>query len=274
MESPFPGMDPYIETSRIWSDFHSDLAGEIRAELNRSIRPNYFAALTPYVTYDTVEITHTQSHGMYPDVGVWQNPPAQSTTTGSQVSAVTELVETTPIQSVVSMELPIELFSVEIRTANEETLVTSIEILSPVNKRSGHDAHIDYLRKRRDILRSSAHLLEIDLLRAGNRPPLEQSVPPASYYVMLSKATHRPHVKVWPIPLNAHLPVVSVPLLEPDPDIPLELGVLVKSVYDRGGYDARIDYTQPIPPPALSEHEAAWADTLLMAWLESSNASN
>lgn len=33
MESPFPGMDPYIEAPRIWSDFHGDLAAEIRAEL-------------------------------------------------------------------------------------------------------------------------------------------------------------------------------------------------------------------------------------------------
>ncbi|RLT35566.1 MAG: DUF4058 family protein, partial [Chloroflexi bacterium] len=26
MPSPFPGMDPYIEQSRLWVDFHSDLA--------------------------------------------------------------------------------------------------------------------------------------------------------------------------------------------------------------------------------------------------------
>ena len=27
MPSPFPGMDPYIETPELWPDFHSDLAG-------------------------------------------------------------------------------------------------------------------------------------------------------------------------------------------------------------------------------------------------------
>jgi hypothetical protein len=26
MPSPFPGMDPYIETPELWSDFHNDLA--------------------------------------------------------------------------------------------------------------------------------------------------------------------------------------------------------------------------------------------------------
>jgi len=28
-------MDPYIEAPDIWSDFHGDLAAEMRAELNR-----------------------------------------------------------------------------------------------------------------------------------------------------------------------------------------------------------------------------------------------
>ena len=35
MPSPLPGMDPYIEAPNIWSDFHGDVAAEMRAELNR-----------------------------------------------------------------------------------------------------------------------------------------------------------------------------------------------------------------------------------------------
>ena len=256
MVSPFPGMDPYIEAPRIWSDFHNGLADEIRAELNRRIRPSYFAALTPYVTYDTIEVkqrqTETKTHGMYPDVGVWKGASPQP---GGV--AVADLVETTPVESTVLLEVPLELFSVEIRTVGDEILVTSIEILSPVNKQRSHDAYLDYQRKRRDLLRSSAHLLELDLLRGGVRPPLQQAVPEAPYYVMLSKATARPHVKVWPIPLNAHLPVIPVPLLEPDPDVLIDLGAIAASVYERGGYDARIDYHEPVPPPALREEEAA-----------------
>ena len=51
-------------------------------------------------------------------------------------------------------------------------LVTAIEILSPVNKRPGHEAHKSCLRKRRELLRSEANLMEIDLLRGGERPRL------------------------------------------------------------------------------------------------------
>ena len=258
MPSPFPGMDPYIEAPRIWSDFHNGLADEIRAELNRKIRPNYIAALTPYVTYDTIEVTKQKVQGSYPDVAIWKRSPQQR---GG--IAVAEGVPTPAIESSVLLEMPLELFSVEIRTVGDEFLITSIEILSPVNKRRGHDAHLDYLRKRRDLLRSSAHLIEIDFLRGGLRPPLQEPVPLAPYYVMLSRATRRPGVQVWPIALDDTLPIIPVPLLEPDPDVLLDLGAVVASVYERGGYDARINYREEVPPPSLSEEEAAWVKELL-----------
>jgi hypothetical protein len=54
-----------------------------------------------------------------------------------------------------------------------------------------------------------------------------------------------------------------VPLLEPDPDVPLDLGGAVASVYERGAYDSQIDYRQPPPPPLLSGEEARWLDELL-----------
>src|SRR5439155_10971133 len=144
-----------------------------------------------------------------------------------------------------------------------ERLVTVIEILSPTNKRPGQEAREEYLRKRRDLLRSYVHFLEIDLLRGGERPPLARPVPPAPYYVLLSRADRRPTVEVWPIQINEPLPVPPVPLLEPDPDVPLALGAAVASVYERGAYARRLDYRALPPPPALSPEEAAWMEDLL-----------
>jgi hypothetical protein len=54
-----------------------------------------------------------------------------------------------------------------------------------------------------------------------------------------------------------------VPLLEPDPDTPLDLGAAVASVYERGAYGRQIDYLQPLPPPLLSAEESKWIDQLL-----------
>jgi hypothetical protein len=152
---------------------------------------------------------------------------------------------------------------VEVRTTDAEQLVTLIEILSPANKRPGHDAYLEYQRKRRELLRSPVHLMEIDLLRGGSRPPLEEPVPPASYYVVLSRAPRRPRVEVWPIQLRDRLPVLPVPLLEPDADAPLDLGAAVASVYERGAYETRLRYDEPSPPPPLSEEERARVDALL-----------
>lgn len=217
MPSPLPGMDPYIEQSTVWSDLHSRVAALISAELNAQVRPRYVARLTPYVTYDHIEV------GML-------------------------------------LEVPLELLSIEIRTVADMVLVTAIEILSPVNKRRGHDAYHDYLRKRRDLLRSAAHLIEVDLLRAGERPPLEAPVQAAPYYVMVSRADRRPSVQVWPIQLWDRLPTIPVPLREPDPDATIDLAASLVAAYDDGGYDLLIDYDQPPPSPELSSAETGWLD--------------
>ncbi len=253
MPSPFPGMDPYIEEPDVWSDFHGDLAAEIRATLNATIQPRYGARMIPYVTYEVVEVAETR--GVRPDVGVWQAQPSDT-----QPDSVATAVTPAPTESLVPLEVPLSLYSVEIRAVEEMLLVTAIEILSPVNKRAGHEARQDYLRKRRELLRSQAHLMEIDLLRGGERPPLERPVPQAPYYVTLSRVERRPTVEVWPIQLDGELPVLPIPLLEPDPDVPLDLGAVVSRVYERGGYGVLIDYTQAPPSPSLSETESKWLD--------------
>lgn len=51
MPSPFPGMDPYLETPSIWSDFHLTMLVTIRAELNR-VLPDRYAALVPLTPSD------------------------------------------------------------------------------------------------------------------------------------------------------------------------------------------------------------------------------
>lgn len=255
MPSPFPGMDPYIEQSRLWVDFHARLADEISANLNRQIRPGYFARLTPYITYEVVEISRSRLQGVRPDVGVVREPALP------YVGAATVL--DAPVESIVKMEAPLELLSVEIHHATEEYLVTAIEILSPVNKQPGHQAYRDYRRKRQELLRSDAHFIELDFLRAGARSPLERLVPVAPYYVSLSRVGQRPFISVWPISLRSRLPTIPVPLAGADPDAILNLSEIVASVYERGGYDAQIDYRQPVPPPALTDEEAVWVGTLL-----------
>ena len=69
---------------------------------------------------------------------------------------VARLTPRVAVESAVQTELPVRLYSVEILETGSLRLVTALEILSPVNKRPGHEAHEEYLHKRRALLRSDA----------------------------------------------------------------------------------------------------------------------
>ena len=47
MPSPFPGMDPYLETPDRWRNVHGNLATEIQTQLAPLIRPCYYADQEP-----------------------------------------------------------------------------------------------------------------------------------------------------------------------------------------------------------------------------------
>lgn len=172
MQSPFPGMDPYVEDPELWRDFHQALANEIRNSLNRDLGPNYYARTEPYVALETIEVARPMRGG-YPDVSVWSGSPTSSggVATPAPVCAPPTLESRIPAAGVHRLR------RVEVRAAGTDELVTVIEILSSVNKRSTSPARDDYLRKRRAVLRSQVHLLEIDLLRGGARPPRKSPEP-------------------------------------------------------------------------------------------------
>jgi hypothetical protein len=157
---------------------------------------------------------------------------------------------------------------VEIVTVGDEArVVTVIEVLSPANKAAGGVGRRRYRAKQREVLRSEAHLLEIDLLRRGKHTvvaPLDQVLRRArhDYLVSLSRGGSRHLCEVWPITLRSRLPKVSVPLLDGDPDQALDLQAVFDRCYDEGAYARRIDYRRE-PREPLSRADQDWADTLL-----------
>lgn len=257
MPSPFPGMDPYLEHPLVWQDVHTSLAGEIRDPLVPRLRLRYVARLTRREIIDEPDAEELRV--MMPDVAVVRQPPTEPL---PQLEGVAVAILPAPTTTVNVMGIPFRQVSVEIRDAVSGLLVTAIEILSPANKRLGAEAREAYLRKRHNLLASTAHLLEIDLLRRGERLPLDPAPPPAPYYVVLSRLDRRPEAEVWPIRLQDHLPVVPVPLIPPDPDVPLDLGAALTAIYDRAGYDLDTHYSaDPFPP--LGGEDALWTVRLL-----------
>jgi Protein of unknown function (DUF4058) len=139
-------------------------------------------------------------------------------------------------------------------------LVTAIEFMSPTNKRG--QGHRRYLKKRRRLPLSRAHLLEIDLLRTGDRVPMVDPLPDASYFVFLSRAGRRPATEVWPIALDETLPTVKVPLLASDADVSLNLQHVFEQVYKLGGMEYLVDDRQRPDVPVAADWQR-WADQRL-----------
>jgi hypothetical protein len=258
MPSPFSGIDPYLEAPELWEDVHANLATEIRAQLQPQLVPRYVAALTPYVTYEDIIIGEPAT--IKPDVAVMQQREAPRPTMPA-VGAVPA-----PILGVTALaepEVPAKAQRIEIRTVGDQSLVTVIEILSPSNKRLGTESFEAYQRKRRDLLRSNVHLLELDLLRRGVRWPLETPLPDAPGFVFLSRAEQRPTVAIWPLTFRDPLPPIPVPLRLPDADVTIDLATALGRVYEQGAYALRIDYRKDPPAPAFSAADAEWLDARL-----------
>lgn len=255
MPSPFPGMDPYLEDREHWRSFHHLLADEIMAQLNGILSERYYADVEVRTTLEEVSIL--TEHTVFPDTGVLEVTPHAA------VVAVMTAVPAAPIQRVAMPLEQIQLRAVRVYTTDTRKLVTSIEILSPINKR-GEGLEI-YRLKRNRLLRANVHMIEIDLLRSGQRPGWEVDDPPIDTdYILLVNRVQIDHDRIsdiWPVALNLPLPPLPVPLLDPDPDIVLELGRAVSSIYERAAYARRIDYTRPVPPPELRTHIAVWLTT-------------
>ena len=254
MPSPFPGMDPYLE-GELWQTFHAQLVPEIARLLQPKLSPKYIARTQKrYVVVSPQEMDDFESV-RYPDIDVreWSH--------GSSPPSDTEIAPPPLVMATVVRE-EIPHVWLEIREARKRKLVTAIEVLSPVNKQGSGRA--EYLEKRDEFLHSSAHLLEIDLLRRGHRLPTRKRLPSVDYFVFLSRTKKRPLTEIWPLVLANPLPIVPVPLLNDDPDVGLPLQQALTNVYDICRYDIEIDYRQP-PDVPLSKDKSAWANRLLRA---------
>lgn len=139
---------------------------------------------------------------------------------------------------------------VEIREAEgEKRLVTCIEVLSPTNKKPNTQGWDLYQRKRQALfMECSANLVEIDLLRHGQRMPMVDPFPKSPYVLLVARASKMPYCKVWRGDYQKPLPPMPVPLFKPDPDVTLDLQPLVDGIYARARYHRSIDYAKPLAP--------------------------
>ncbi|HRQ41095.1 MAG TPA: DUF4058 family protein [Chloroflexota bacterium] len=261
MPTPFPGMDPYLEKAHRWPNIHTRLIVALADDLAAKIRPRYYVSVeerTYLLQSDEMDKI------MRPDVGIVREraPVYEAALVGTAVPAPPE---TLPAARPITITIPpleeVRERFLEVRLVEDGRLVTAIEILSPTNKQTGKGRQL-YTEKRQAVLESEAHLVEIDLLRAGKRPKFIPAPQLSHYYMLVSRAEQRPSATLFPFAVQQPIPTFRLPLLPGDDEPEVDLGHLLHALYDRAGFDLRIDYKQEPDPPFATE-DAAWIDALL-----------
>jgi hypothetical protein len=255
MPSKFPGMDPYLEGS-LWPDFHSSIIPLLRSAIVQQLPAGFAALVGQHVWLEESPADGARKMLGVPDVVVPETAGRTSRpTTGT---AVLEAPVRSRLAAVV--ERPGPKF-IRITDRQQRRVVTTIELLSPANKKPGKD-NDQYLLKRSEYLRAATHLVELDFLRDYPRMPLGEPLPAVTeYVVLLVRAETYPQADLWPFSVRDAFPPLVVPLCDGERDIIIDLNDCFRECYDSAQYGRLIDYSQPAEPP-LNEADAAWAATL------------
>jgi len=251
-------MDPYLEQSNFWPAFHNRLIVAIADRLGPELRPTYYIEVETRTYLDDGE---SELLVGIPDAIVLsaKATPLQ-TERPLQIASGGVQVQSKPV--VLPMPVEVKERYLEVREVGTDAVITVLEVLSPKNKRNGK-GRTTYEEKRRTILGSLSHLVEIDLLRAEMPMAMAGVDELTNYRIVVSRSQTRPVAELYGFNLPEPIPCFLLPLKAESEAVLVNLQEIVNGVYDRAGYDLRIDYQQPPPPPVLSDSEQQWLDALL-----------
>jgi hypothetical protein len=254
MPTPFPGMDPYLDHPELWPSVHLGLIAAIWMDLAPRLSPRYTVSVEER-TY--IAASSPDSFIGRADVLVASDGGPGPVRPGSNGGvAVREPVAVyVPAPDVVTERY------LEVRNVQYGYVVTVIELLSPSNKRPGSEGFREYQTKRETLLSTRTSLVEIDLLRAGQRPAISGPAPDSDYRIVIVRGWERPRANLYAFDLQDPIPVIPIPLERGDDEPLLDLNALLHRLYDQAVYNLRIDYRQP-PTPPLDEADAAWTAEL------------
>ncbi len=242
MPSPFPGMDPFIEGQR-WHDFHTTFIPVLRELLTPAVRPRYVVDVEQYVYLTREE--EVPDRGIEPDLSVIEESVEMTVEPVSSAAAAMTLAP-----AIYTLPFPRRRRQkfLTIRDRELRRVVTVIELLSPWNKSPGQGC-TEYLVKRANVFQTLTNLVEIDLLRRGQRMATREPLAPADYYAFICRGERLPKIEVYPWTVRDRLPVIPVPLASGEPDVSLDLQEAFNRTYDRSGYDYSLDYRRAFEPP-------------------------
>jgi hypothetical protein len=250
MPCPFPGMDPYLEVPPYWSDFSPAFLTAIRNQLIPRVIPTYDVRLEEYLVLEHDDLP---SHRVKPDIVVsskWESEGGAIQTLAMPQTATTIDLEYPDFDPLTQRRLVLT-------HRGSGKVVTVLELLSPVNKTPGRDGIESYERKREELLTTSCHLIELDLLRSGERLPIKGNMPAGDYFAYIGRSERRPSCQIIGWGWQSVLPPIPMPLLPEDGEMQIDLAAAFRDAYEPAYYDRRLPYESTLRPP-LTIEELAW----------------
>lgn len=265
MAGIFPGMDPYLEFQASRPDFHNGLIAEIRNDLGMRLPDSYVARVDERIEVTTAEPSARRTYrpgallSRLADVGGEPAVSREQTATVLLEPRIAEILDQDPEE--------VRLTRVEVRSLPELELVTSIEVLSPINKSA--QGRRNYLEKRDKLHASRVNLVEIDLLLEGAPLPMKQPIEQGGYYAVVARGARLPMAEIYGWSVRDPLPRLPIPLREPDPDVLIDLAALVDRVYTLGRYARTLRHDTPLPESiGVTPEDRAWVTSVVKNFKE------
>lgn len=265
MESPFPGMDPFLED--YWGDVHTRLTLYASNQLQPQLPAGLRARVEEQVGLEIEDGADFTEHRRRPDVKVYESRPIRS----SQADSTSLVATAEPL--LVTVDEPMTERSVHIFDRHAGRLVTVIEFLSPANKRSRLQRE-QFQARQQEFIAGGTNVVEIDLVRAGGWSVSvpEDAIPEPdrdAYRAVVVRAS-KPWVReFYRLALCHPLPTIRIPLRPDDADAALDLQQLVRQAWRDGDY-SDIDYSTARYPIFCAEDDR-WIRERIAAWKMAQN---
>jgi hypothetical protein len=241
--NPFPGVNPFLnhflqQPDGQWHSFHAEYNAELRRRLDRTLPPNYYAALeTSLQVAIRAESDAARTSVTTGDVIVWGRGEA-----GIAALTAPAPMLILPLESLI-LEAEDEANAVVVYTMRAGKLpgdaVTRFELLSPSNKPGGTH-YAQYMHKRMEFLHTGLRLVEIDFLDLsdpidGRIPNYRDHDPNAQPYTIAVSDPRGslPERLTWVYGIGVldAIPTLPIPLNGAD-RLPVDFGAVYQTVYD------------------------------------------
>lgn len=234
-------MNPFIEGYK-WSPFHLLMIARMHDVLIDQVPAGFMVEAETTLSID--DALFNERNHKKPDISLIEeeknkNAPSVVTNTLTPPTRRQQLSAT-------------KIRSLHIRDLKNRELVTSIELLSPTNKRG---TGLKRYRSKRDQMHEAyVNLVEIDLLRGGERPGFSDRSECAYLVEVLDETTEE--LLQWQIGLFDRLPTVPVPLRSGMNALKLDLQAIFHRVFDRSALPYALSYNlSDLRPPVEDDAE-------------------